>query len=109
MTGDKNQFNKLDAKDGGHVTFGDNATWKIIGIGEIDNPQSLSIHHVLFIDGLKHNLLSISQLCDMENKVTFYPKNYFVSSLDEDKIIFSGERVNNVYVIDLNKIDKRRY
>ena len=44
MTGDKEQFNKLDAKDGGHVTFGDNAKGKIIGIGEIDNPQSLSIH-----------------------------------------------------------------
>ena len=107
MTEDKDQFNKLDAKDGGHVTFGDNAKGKIIGIGEIDNPQSLSIHHVLFVDGLKHNLLSISQLCDMGNKVTFYPKNCFVSSLDEDKVIFSGERVDNVYVIDLNKIDNK--
>ena len=51
----------------------------------------------------------LSQLYDMGNKVTFYPKNCFVSSLDEDKVIFNGERVNNVYVIDLNKIDKRRY
>ena len=100
MTGDKEQFNKLDAKDGGHVTFGDNVKGKIIGIREIGNPQSLSIHHVLFVDGLKHNLLSISQLCDMGNKVTFYPKNYFVSSLDEDKVIFSGE-------IYLNKIDNK--
>ena len=58
MTGDKEQFYKLDAKDGGHVTY--NAKGKIIGIGEIGNPQSLSIHHVLFVDGLKHNLLSIS-------------------------------------------------
>ena len=57
ITGDKEQFNKLD---GGHVTFRDNAKGKIIGIGEIGNPQSLSIHHVLFVDGLKHNLLSIS-------------------------------------------------
>ena len=96
MTEDKEQFNKLDAKDGGHVTFGDNAKRKIIGIREISNPQSLSIHHVLFVDGLKHNLLSISQLCDIGNKVTFYPKNYFVSSLDEDKEIFSGEKVDNV-------------
>ena len=107
MTEDKEQFNKLDAKDGGHFTFGDNIKGKIIGIGEIGNPQSLSIHHWLLIDGLKHNLLSISQLCDMRNKVTFYPKNYFVSSLDEDKVIFSGERVDNVYVIDLNKIDNK--
>ena len=37
-TGDKIQFNKLDAKDGGHVTFGDNAKEKIINIGEIGNP-----------------------------------------------------------------------
>ena len=43
----------------------------------------------------------------MGNKVTFYPKNCVVSSLDEDKVIFSGERVDNVYVIDLNKIDKK--
>ena len=74
MTADKEQFHKLDAKDGGHVTFGDNAKGKIVGIGEIGNLQSLSIHHVLFVDGLKYNLLSISQLCDMRNKVTFYPK-----------------------------------
>ena len=43
----------------------------------------------------------------MGNKVTFYPKNYFVSSLDEDKVIFSGKRVDNVYVIYLNKIDNK--
>ena len=107
MTGDKEQFNKLDAKDGGYVTFGDNTKRKIIGNGEIGNPQFLSIYHVLFVDGLKHNLLSISQLCDIGNKVTFYPKNYFVGSIDEDKVIFSGKRVDNVYVIDLNKIDNK--
>ena len=59
MTRDKEQFNKLNVKDGGHITIGDNAKGKIIGIGEIGSPQSLSIHHVLFIDGLKYNLLSI--------------------------------------------------
>ena len=31
----------------------------------------------------------------------------FVSSLDEDKVIFSGERLDNVYVIDLNKINNK--
>ena len=61
----------------------------------------------MIVDGFKHNLLSISQLYDIENKVTFYPRNCFVSSLDEDKVIFSGERVDNVYIIDLNKIDNK--
>ena len=91
MTRDNEQFNKLNAKDGGHVTFGDNAEGKIVSIEEIGNPQSLSIDHVFFVDGLKYNLLSISQLYDIGNKVIFYPKNWFISSLDKDKVIFSGE------------------
>lgn len=41
MTGDKEQFHKLNSKDGGHVTFGDNARGKIIGIREVGNPKSL--------------------------------------------------------------------
>ena len=57
MTEDKEQFNNLDAKDGGHVIFGDNAKGKIVGIREIGHPQSLYIHHVLHVDGLNHNLL----------------------------------------------------
>ena len=111
MTGDKKQFNKLDAKNGGHVTFGDNAKGKIIGIGKIGNPHSLSIHHVLLVDGLKHNLLSISQLCDMGNRhqafnifvINFiqinnidiiYPfttKDYFVFIKTTNKAIFRVE------------------
>ena len=77
MTGDKEQFNKLNAKDGEYVTIGNNAKGKIFGIREIGNPQSLSIHYVLLIDGLKHNLLSISQLYDIGNKVNY--KVFFVS------------------------------
>ena len=61
----------------------------------------------MLVDSLKHNLLSISQLYDMKNKVTFYPRNCFVSSLNKEKVIFSGERVDNVYIIDLNKIDNK--
>ena len=38
MTGDKEQFNRFDAKDEGHVIFRDNAKGKIVGIGEIGNP-----------------------------------------------------------------------
>ena len=62
---------------------------------------------VLLIDGLKYNLLSTSQLCDMGNKVTFYPRYCFVNNLDEEKVIFSGERVDNVYIINLNNVDNK--
>ena len=81
------------------LLFGDNAKGKNIDIREISNPQSLSMHHVLFVDSLKQKLLSISQLYDMEDKVTFYPKNWFVGSFNENKVIFSGEIVDNVSIL----------
>ena len=37
MTGDRKLFSKLEKKNGGSVTFGDNAKGKVIGIGTIGN------------------------------------------------------------------------
>ena len=53
------------------------------------------------MNGLKHNLLSVSQLCDKGYKVSFDSKSYVVSTLMDNNIIFKGKRVNNVYIIDL--------
>ncbi|RDX99439.1 hypothetical protein CR513_17514, partial [Mucuna pruriens] len=44
---------------------------KIVGIGETGKHHFSTIDNVLFIEGLKHNLLSISQLCDSEYDVSF--------------------------------------
>ena len=60
MTSDESQFITLEVKNGGMVTFGDNDKGKIIGIGNIDITPSTCIENVLLVDGLKHNLLSIS-------------------------------------------------
>ena len=64
MIGDESKLTFLTKKNGGYVTFGDNAKRKIIGQGNIGNDISSLIENVLLVDGLKHNLLSISQLCD---------------------------------------------
>ena len=60
MTGDKSMFAFFTKKNGGYVTFGNNAKWRIIGQGNIDNDTSSLIESVLLVDGLKRNLLSIS-------------------------------------------------
>ena len=46
----------LQRKNGGYVTFGDNAKGKIIDQGNIGNDTSSLIDNVLLVDGLKHNL-----------------------------------------------------
>ena len=56
---------------GGTVTSGDDSKGKIIGIGHIKISSSPLIENVILVDGLKHNLLSISQLCDRDFKVVF--------------------------------------
>ena len=64
MTGDPSQFSKLTSLDEGYITFGDNNKSKIIGKGTIGNKSNFFIKDVLLVDGLKHNILSISQLSD---------------------------------------------
>ena len=58
------KFSKLTSLDERYVTFGDNNKGKIIGKGTIYNKSNFLIKDVLLVDSLKHNLLSISQLCD---------------------------------------------
>ncbi|XP_073220860.1 uncharacterized protein [Cicer arietinum] len=64
MTGDKSKFLSLTLKEGGFVKYGDNNKGKISGVGDIGNESTAVIKNVLYVEGLKHNLLSISQLCD---------------------------------------------
>ena len=70
MTWDINNFATLSRyHEGGTFTFGDDSKEKIIGIGNIKIGSSLLIKNVVLVDGLKHNLLSICQLCDGGFKV----------------------------------------
>jgi len=72
MTWDINNFVTLSRyHEGGTVTFGDDSKGKIIGIGNIKIDSSPLIENVVLVDGLKHNLLSINQLCDKSFKVVF--------------------------------------
>ena len=71
MTGKSTFFIKLDEYDGGFVTFDDNGKEKIVVIRKVGKNFSSFINDVLLVDGLKHNLLSISQLCDLGYLVIF--------------------------------------
>ena len=53
----------LTPYQGGLVTFKGNQKGKITRVGKIDIHHYPSIDDVLFVEGLKQNLLSISQLC----------------------------------------------
>ena len=101
MTWDVNNFVSLSRKDGGTVIFGDDSKGKIIGNGNVQIGKSPLIEDVALVDGLKHNLLSISQLCDKGFRVAFYSSCCKV--FDKiDNCIFVGKRENNVYTINMD-------
>ncbi|GKV40372.1 hypothetical protein SLEP1_g48027 [Rubroshorea leprosula] len=104
MTGDKSQFLNLEAMEGGTVTFGDNAKGHIKGIGQVGKNSGLIIENVYYVQGLKHNLISISQLCDKGHKIIFESNACKVLNIHDDEVLFVGKRKGNVYIVDFDDL-----
>ena len=62
---------------------------------------------MLFVDGLKHNLLSINQLCDKGFKVIFESNYCMIKNAKNDKVLFIAYREENVYTIDFDDISSQ--
>lgn len=53
-----------------------------------------------YVDGLNHNLLSISQICDNAHKVVFKP-NFTLFIIRITSKSFYTHRKENIYTVDL--------
>ena len=105
MCGDKNQFITIEPKeDGGVVIFGDNGQGKIIGIDKIQINSTTFIDNVLHMKGLKHNLISISQLYDKGYTISLSTIMCVITNPIDNNIIFIENRYTNVYIVDLNNM-----
>jgi len=81
------------------VAFGNGKFGTIVGIGKIDESLSHPIDCVYLIDGLKHNLLSVSQLCDKDNLVVFSPTHCLAVNMNTGDVVLRGKRQKNVYKV----------
>jgi hypothetical protein len=66
-------------------------------------PLSL-INNVWYVDGLKHNLLSISQFCDSGYKTIFDKDTCTVINVSDKSTVFVGQRKDNVYKINYSDL-----
>ena len=87
MTSDIEAFVTLKMK-GGMVTFGDDDKGNIIRIDKIQITPQTCLENVLYVLGLKHNLISISQLCDRGYKVSFESSLCIVTNAFDNSNIF---------------------
>nr|GEX80300.1 putative ribonuclease H-like domain-containing protein [Tanacetum cinerariifolium] len=109
MTGNMSYLSDFEELNGGYVSFCRNPKGgKISGKGKIRTGK-LDFDDVYFVNELKFNLFSISQMCDKKNGVLFTDtKCLFLSPdfklPDENQVLLRVPRENNMYNVDLKNI-----
>jgi hypothetical protein len=72
MTGNKKWFSSLTSlSHKEYVTFGGDKKGKVLGTGVIKVNDCFTFNDVALVDRLRYNLLSVSQLCDVDLSVFF--------------------------------------
>jgi hypothetical protein len=60
------------------VTFGDNKKGKVLGIGVIKVNNHFTLKDVALVDKLRYNLISVSQLGDVDLDILFHKSDFKV-------------------------------
>ncbi|GJQ96931.1 retrovirus-related pol polyprotein from transposon TNT 1-94 [Tanacetum coccineum] len=109
MTGNIAYLSDFKQFDGGYVAFGGGAYGgKISGKGTLKT-DNLDFEDVYFVNELKFNLFSVSQMCDKKNYVLFTDTECLVLSPnfklpDENQILLKIPRKDNMYSFDMKNI-----
>ena len=99
-------FLNLKLVEGGTISFGGMGKGNISYIGKISIPFLASIDNILYVEGLKYNLLSISQFCNSCYIMSFNKDQYIVKEKD-GKSFFIARRHNILYEIYLIGLSKQ--
>jgi hypothetical protein len=101
MTGDGYMFLTLRKERYGSVSFGNDDLARIIGKGTVKiGNKNTKEENVLLVEDMKHNLLSVSQMCDQGHKIMFYSKNSEIRKTGSGKLVATTARTsNNIYVL----------
>lgn len=111
MTGKKEYFEFLEESAcGSKIYFGDDSGYGIKGCGDIPvKLPSGDIKHlknVLYVLGIKKNLISVSMITDQDMQVQFF-KNGCVIQDSKLETVATGVRVGNLYRLDARSIPQQ--
>ena len=56
---------------------------------------------MLYVDGIKHNLIGISQICDKGFKIEFNRNCCLISEAISGKVVHIGKRIGNIYMLNV--------
>ncbi|KAI3450426.1 hypothetical protein Pfo_007091 [Paulownia fortunei] len=100
MTSNKKNLSNFQSIEKGCVTFGDGVSGQILGKGTLDVKGLPRLKNVLLIEGLKTNLISISQLCD-QNLFVHFTKDLCQVVNNTNCCVMTGKRSSdNCYLLE---------
>ncbi|GJU46357.1 retrovirus-related pol polyprotein from transposon TNT 1-94 [Tanacetum coccineum] len=99
MTDVKSYLHKYMEQLGPKVVFGDDSTCVTEGYGSI-KCNGIVFTKLAFVNGLKYNLINISQLCDAKYIVQFDEKRGTIFNSNKE-IVMIALKVRDVYVLDM--------
>lgn len=65
------------------------------GVGKFEKYQNHAIGNVYFVNGLKHSLLYVSQICDKGNELKFMLDGFTVSNIKFGEVILAAKGCKN--------------
>jgi hypothetical protein len=65
------------------------------GMVSLSNGKGKS-QDVLLVDGLKHNFINVSQMCDKGCEVVFTSKDCKIKSVNSEQVVAKGIRTDSV-------------
>ncbi|KAJ9546486.1 LOW QUALITY PROTEIN: hypothetical protein OSB04_019029 [Centaurea solstitialis] len=102
MTGTLELLSHYVNKEGSSVAFGG----KIKGYGMIVKGE-ITVNQVSYVDGQKHNLISVSQLCDNGMDVKFNIKYCVLYKADTLIEVMRANRIGDLYLLIFDALDEK--
>ena len=85
------------------VSFGDDATAKVLGLGKVVISPTLTIEKVMLVETLAYNLLSVCQLAHMGFATFFDLDTVALLCSKTLKVVFVGHVENGLYVVNFSE------
>nr|GEU34265.1 retrovirus-related Pol polyprotein from transposon TNT 1-94 [Tanacetum cinerariifolium] len=104
MTGAKQYLHRYSKEPCPKVVFGDDSSGDTEGYVSV-NYNGIIFTRIAYVNGLKHNLISISQSCDANFKVLFIKTQGTIFNQNDEVVLISPRR-KDVYVTDMSSFIK---
>ncbi|KAJ9556975.1 hypothetical protein OSB04_011589 [Centaurea solstitialis] len=106
MTGTLELLSSYVNKEGSSMAFGENQKGKIKGYRMIVKGE-ITVNQVSYVDSLKHNLISVSQLCDNGMDVVFKIKYCIMYKVDTLIEVMRANRRGDLYLLCFETLEAK--